>query len=375
MINRFLIKEIYKIIIFIGIVLAIVINLNTTLDVLGNFFAVLNPVILGIIMAFILSILVDMWEKLFVKLKLKSIEKFKRGISILLSFFTIFVFLYLIFMLIAPQLKESLTVFSESFPSTFDSIKTKIINYLSTLPSIDTKIISQNLDGQEIVQKLLSYISSWTGGIFDFLGSFFGLVANIVMGLIIAIYIVATKEKLKVQFDKLFNRFLSNAIISKMYYVFRISNDTFRAFVVGQFTEAVILGLLCALGLWIFRFPYPPMIGSVIGFTSLLPIIGAYIGGLFGFIMILTQSPIKAVLFIVFLLVLQQIEGNIIYPRVVGNSVGLPGLWVMISIVVGGGLFGITGILFGLPLLATVYKILKDSVKQNKKLEIKETLK
>ena len=128
----------------------------------------------------------------------------------------------------------------------------------------------------------------------------------------------------------------------------------------GQCTEAVILGLLCALGMWILRMPYAAMIGALIAFTSLVPIAGAYIGGVIGAFMVFTVSPLQALVFIVYLVVLQQIEGNLIYPKVVGTSVGLPAIWVLVAITVGGGIMGVAGMLLGVPIAAVIYKILKD---------------
>lgn len=141
-------------------------------------------------------------------------------------------------------------------------------------------------------------------------------------------------------------------------------DETFSSFIVGQCTEAVILGVLCILGMKLFQFPYAPMVGTFIGATALIPVVGAYLGGAVGFIMILTVSPLKAVLFLVFLVVLQQLEGNIIYPRVVGSSVGLPGMWVLAAVTIGGGISGVAGMLLGVPLAATIYKLIKEDVRR-----------
>lgn len=369
---KFLSKNIYKVILFLGVVLAIVLNLHSINMILGKFLKVMSPVFIGCLIAFILNILVELWEKVyFPNTKNKKIISSRRGVCIVLSFLSIVLVFVFISGLVIPQISESFSVFSKSFPTMYDKSKLYILEYADEVPTIEEFIKSQNLDGKELVQKFLSIISSWTGGFISFLGSFFGVIMNIVVGGIIAIYIVATKETLSRQFDKLFKRFFKEEFTEKIYLVFDVANETFHAFIVGQFIEAVILGTLCAIGLWIFRFPYAPMIGSVIGLTALIPIIGAYIGGLFGFLMILTVNPVKAIFFIVFLVVLQQIEGNLIYPKVVGDSVGLPGLWVMISILVGGGLYGISGVFFGLPITATIYKILRIIV-NNKKIEICE---
>jgi len=139
-------------------------------------------------------------------------------------------------------------------------------------------------------------------------------------------------------------------------------NKSFHNFIVGQCTEAVILGSLCMVGMWVLRFPYAVMIGVLIGFTALIPIAGAYIGAGVGAFMIFTVSPFKAVLFLVFIVVLQQLEGNLIYPRVVGNSIGLPGIWVLAAITIGGGILGIGGMLLAVPLTATIYKLLREDI-------------
>ncbi len=144
----------------------------------------------------------------------------------------------------------------------------------------------------------------------------------------------------------------------------RVANESFSSFIVGQCTEAVILGVLCTIGMIIFRFPYATMTGAVVGATALIPIVGAYIGAGIGAFMILTVDPMKALFFLIFLLILQQIEGNFIYPKVVGTSIGLPAIWVLAAVLVGGGLFGILGMLVGVPLAATVYKLLKNRVAQ-----------
>ena len=139
-------------------------------------------------------------------------------------------------------------------------------------------------------------------------------------------------------------------------------NDSFHRFIVGQCTEAVVLGVLCIIGMWIFRFPYAMMIGVLIGFTALIPIAGAYIGAGVGAFMILTESPLKSLLFLVFIVILQQLEGNLIYPRVVGSSIGLPGIWVLAAITIGGGLMGIPGMLLAVPIMATLYRLLRDDM-------------
>ncbi|SEN45772.1 Predicted PurR-regulated permease PerM [Peptostreptococcus russellii] len=362
--NRFKTKQnVYLILIVLGIVLAVALNAKDVLIKFFGFLGIFKPIFLGCVIAFILNIVVSLWEKIFFpNTKSKYLQKSRRGICILLSFLSVILILYLVYMLVVPQLSKSIAVISNKFPDLYESIRDEAIKHSSSLPTIREKLLSSDKTGQEAIQKLIGTLSIWTSNIFNIIGSVFGVMADFVMSTIIAIYLVAGKETLGRQFKKLFKRFLPEGFTKKMYYVLDIANSTFASFFTGQFIEAIILGSLCTVGLFIFRFPYAPMIGSVVGFTALIPLIGAYIGGAFGFFMILTHSPIQAILFIVFLVILQQIEGNLIYPRVVGGSVGLPGVWVIIAIIIGGGLAGIAGVFFSVPVTATIYKILKAAV-------------
>jgi predicted PurR-regulated permease PerM len=183
-----------------------------------------------------------------------------------------------------------------------------------------------------------------------------------------SIYILAYKENLTHKFDKLFKAYIKDDRKKKLYEILRTANETFSSYIIGQCKEAVILGVLCTLGMLILRFPFANVVGPVIGMTALIPMIGAYIGAALGFLLIITIDWLQAVLFLVFIVVLQQLEGNIIYPKVVGSSIGLPGIWVFAAVILGGGLMGITGILFGVPLIATIYKLLAKSV--NKRLAV-----
>ena len=157
-------------------------------------------------------------------------------------------------------------------------------------------------------------------------------------------------------------RQLQERTVKRIARIIRTADETFSSFIIGQCTEAVILGTLCSVGMLIFDFPYAVMIGSFIGVTALIPVVGAYLGAGVGAFMILTVDPLKAVLFLIFIVVLQQLEGNLIYPRVVGSSIGLPGMWVLAAVTVGGGLMGIGGMLFGVPLTATLYKLFRSDV-------------
>ena len=191
--------------------------------------------------------------------------------------------------------------------------------------------------------------------------SVFSTIVTSLVALIFSVYLLLDKEKLISQGKRIISTYLPKNG-KNIFYVLETLNDSFHRFIVGQCTEAVVLGVLCIIGMWIFRFPYAMMIGVLIGFTALIPIAGAYIGAGVGAFMILTESPLKSLLFLVFIVILQQLEGNLIYPRVVGSSIGLPGIWVLAAITIGGGLMGIPGMLLAVPIMATLYRLLRDDM-------------
>ena len=193
------------------------------------------------------------------------------------------------------------------------------------------------------------------GSTVDILSMFVNGIFNIIVGFVFAIYILMSKETLKRQTRKLLSACLPPRITNKIIEIATISRTTFTNFIIGQTIEAIILGSLCALGMKIFGFPYAPMVGTLVGITAFIPIIGAFIGGGIGAFMIMTVDPMQALLFIIYLVILQQIEGDLIYPRVVGSSVGLPSIWVLFAVTVGGGLWGIVGVLFSVPTLSVIY--------------------
>lgn len=364
-------KHLYKLVILIGIVAAIVLNLTFVLKYLGKFMSMLSPIFIGCFMAYVLNLIVVPLEKIyFPNSKNKYINKSRRGICILLSILLIILICYIILSIIVPKFYNFIVMFAEKLPVLIDSVRDFLINHSKDIPAIDDKILNKNFDAQKIMDGLNNIFNYLKTNVISFAGSVFGVGTIVVMAIIIAIYILASKETLKRQFMKLFKRFLPEKLTKKIYYVLDITNDSFKAFITGQFIEAIILGALCTVGMFIFRFPYAPMVGSFIGFTALIPMIGAYIGGGFGFLMILSQDPVKAFLFIIFLVILQQFEGNVIYPKVVGGSVGLPGLWILVAVILGGGIYGVVGIFLSVPITATIYKLLKNEVNQvNKKEE------
>ena len=183
--------------------------------------------------------------------------------------------------------------------------------------------------------------------------------------MIFSIYLLLGKDRLKGQLMRLIKHYLSEKWYNRLFYLIKVLDDSFHRYIIGQCTEAVVLGVLCTAGMFLLRLPYAPMIGALVGFTALIPVAEAYIGAFVGALMLLTVSSVKSLVFLIYILILQQIEGNLIYPKVVGSSIGLPGIWVLAAVTIGGGIMGVTGMLFGVPVAAAVYKIIKDDINGN----------
>ncbi len=340
-----------------------------------NIMSIMMPMIIGCAIAYVLNILVSKIESLPVfKNPNSKIYKFKRAVSIVGAILIIVLVFYLIIQIVIPQLMETFSVVITGIPPVLEKIAKWLSQYEMPLPQIEELINSLNLNWPQLVQKAISYIYSRVESVFSItvklLGNIGGIIFQFVVSLIFALYILSGKEKLKCQFCSLVDVYLKKETGKRIMYVLSTANDSFSKFIVGQCTEAVIIGVLCTAGMFILQFPYATMVGTLIGATALLPIIGAYLGAAVGAFMILTVSPIKAIAFLVFIVILQQLEGNLIYPRVVGSSIGLPGIWVLAAVTIGGGLGGIIGMLLAVPITATIYKLVKTDVA--KKTALKE---
>lgn len=372
-------KKIVKYFLLAAVLILAITRFNVLLEFIKRLWGIVFPLVLGGIMAYILNIIMRKLEKYyFPKSRNRLIQKSRRIVCIFLSFFLIMLIIFLIFRLVIPELINTITMIGHWIPIELAKLQKFLAGYADQIPQLEKWINSLSFDWEATGQKLLQYLTSGVGGI---LGSTISLVGtigvgvtNFVIGLIFAIYILANKEKLKRQVMKVTTAYCKPALVNKALGVLKVANETFSSFIVGQCTEAVILGTLCIIGMKICQFPYAPMIGTFIGATALIPVVGAYLGGAVGFLMILTVSPLKAILFIAFLVILQQLEGNIIYPRVVGSSIGLPGMWVLAAVTIGGGVAGVGGMLLGVPLAATVYKLLRIDVNRRipKKVQAEE---
>lgn len=321
----------------------------------------LMPFVAGAIMAYIINILMDSYEDLLLK-KFHN-KKIIRTVSILLSIFTFVLVIGLLLGLIIPQLVKIMFSIMYTNPSDIKKIiesisKNNIVDKIADIMNVDIN----NIDISGYVTKLIHSVMSSVGniliGVISGISGFFNTVISVFMAVVFAIYILVDKERIAVQGDKLLRAFLPSrrdTVID----VLSIFNKSFRNYFISQVKEAIILGVLLYIVMLIVRLPYASSISILVGVTALIPVIGAYAGLFIGALMIITKSFSSMIIFIIVHTVVQQFENNIIYPRVVGSSVGLPGMWVIVAVALGGSLFGIFGVFVAVPVAASLYFILK----------------
>ena len=323
------------------------------------------PLLLGAVMAYLVNILMTFYEhRLFGRAASGAGLKLKRPLCMALAFATLLIIVVLLLVLVIPELVSCIRVIAAGVPGVVADF-TKWCEEQGILPETIADSLAQ-IDWKsrmtDIVKVLTAGVGSAANAIVNTVTSVVSGFVTFFMALIFSIYLLLGKEKLGRQLQKIMERYLRDGWNKKIRYVVGVVNDCFHRYIVGQCTEAVILGVLCMLGMLLIRLPYATMIGALIGFTALIPVAGAYIGAIVGAFMILTVSPVKALIFLVFIVILQQLEGNLIYPKVVGSSLGLPALWVLAAVTVGGGVLGIPGMLLGVPLSAAVYRLIRNDV-------------
>ena len=365
-------KDIIIIISYIALVIFALVNFSKIIAFLGKVISIFSPFLLGIILAFVLNVLNNFIEKkIFGKIKPSKIwNKIKRPLCITLSLILVFLTIFFVMNLLIPQLKNSASLFTDTLPA----YKEDIIGILNKFDVDESTVnkVGEYLDnfGKVITDYIKGNSKDVITVTTEVATSVVNIISKGIITLVFAIYMIAQKETLSRQINKVMKAYLKPKTINKINTVGTLANKTFSNFVTGQCLEALIFGSLVFVGMLIFRFPYASTIGVLLGFTALIPIFGAFIGTAIGFILIMMVSPVKAILFVVFIIVLQQIEGNLIYPRVVGKSIGLPGMWVLLSVTVGGSIGWILGMLIATPLCSLLYalftKMVNDRLKSNK---------
>ena len=340
--------------------------------ILGAIFRAAGPLIYGAVIAYVVGILMGFYEKIWFPKSTKAVvQKIRPVACMLLSFITIIAAVILLFKLVVPQLFACVQLLIKEIPPQIERLMQYLKSQEELLPSIRTWLEGLDFDWDGMMKKTMMFVRSGATGImsgaFATATSLIGAIPDIVFTLIFAMYMLLGKKTLLNQSKRLLKAYVKPEMNRKILYVAGVAHTSFRNFIIGQVTEALIIGALCTAGMLLLRLPYAAMTGAVVGFTALIPIVGAYIGTFVGAFMIFTVSPVQALVFVIFLLVLQQIEGNLIYPHTVGNSIGLPGIWVLAAVTICGGLFGVPGMLIGVPVMATVYRLLRADIIRREK--------
>lgn len=376
--DRVKIKQIYHIIVLCAVLIVGIIYIKDVLEMINIFFGVLIPFIIGGVIAFILNIpLSNIENKILKKWNGKAAKKLKRPVSILLSILFVALIVYVVIMTVVPQLAKTAADLGKKFPDFVDDI----MNYLDKLsakyPQIAkyvADIEKNDFDWTSITGNLVGFLKNGASDVlsstFSVASGIIGGLLNFVIGLIFALYILGQKETLSGAIKKILKAYLKPKSNDKVLKVSKLLYVNFYNFITGQCLEALILGSLFVMGMFVCRLPYALLIGVLIAFLSLIPIVGTMCGCAVGAFLMLVDSPGKTVLFLIVFIVIQQVEGNLIYPKVVGNKVGLPPMLVLMAVTIGGSLFGVAGMLVFIPLVSTVFSLVRENVEtRNKRID------
>lgn len=361
---------------YIGLVTLIVLgvwNWNSIMGLVGSIYKTLGPIINGAIFAYILNLLMVRYERLLSKLQVKMpfIKGLKRPVSMLLSLLTFVLAVIMILVLVLPQLSTAISRFIEVIPSVSTWLQKAVEEYDAYFPQLQSLMSQLNINWGSLIQQSMTVLNSMSSNFLNITFTTITGVAsntiNSILSLMVALYILGSKERLLLQAKRVIMAYLKPSQAQTFLDIVRLMNESFTNFFVGMTLEGIILGSLVTVAASIFNLPYAGMLGVIAGVMALIPIIGGYISAAVGTLMLLAVSPSQALFYLVMVIIIMQLEGNLIYPRVVGGSIGLPGLWVLVAFTVGGGLMGISGMILGIPLAATLYKLLGRDVLMREK--------
>lgn len=373
--NRNNIQKILAIIAFAILLFWGLQNLSKIYFFLNGIFKLLFPFILGFCIAFILNVPMKIIENNLFPANgnnKKGLEqKLKRPVSLMMTVILVITIIMIVMLIVIPGLVRTLGTLSISISNFTLHVQEWYTNLAVRLSQLIPGTTTANINWDNINKTLFGFLQNGTSSFLGFTvgvaTSIFSAILNFILGFIFALYILTQKESLTRQAKKVLYAYIPEAKADRIIYISTLASRTFSNFLTGQCLDAMILGIMFFVTMSIFRFPYALMIGVLIAFTALIPLIGSFIGLFIGILMIMVSSPVKAFWFVILFFVLQQLEGNFIYPRVVGNSVGLPGIWVLVAITIGGSTMGIIGMLVSVPLCSVLYALLKESVGRNLK--------
>lgn len=378
-------REIMLLILFTAVVCLSVLNFKTVVGFVRSFIGMLKPFIVGAAIAFVVNLPMKFIEEKWLKKLPAKMQGSKRTLGILLSLLFFVAVIAFVVISVIPQVGRTFNQLALKIPVFFNNVMQQAEIQLADNPNALAFLNSleiQNMNWDNIIDKAMDFLKSGVGSLVTstvtVAGSLFGSIVNGIISFIFSIYVLSQKEKLKEQAERLIRAYCKEKTQKRILYVSKLLYRNFSNFITGQCIEAVILGSLFVVAMTIFKMPYAFMIGVVIAFTALIPLVGAFVGCFIGAFFILVDTPVKALWFVLMFLVIQQLEGNLIYPKVVGNSVGLPSLWVLVAVTLGSSMFGVVGMLMFIPLFSTAYTLIREDAnkriqQKNKILEIKES--
>ena len=324
----------------------------------------MKPLFIGFAIAFVLNRPCAFFLRQYERRLAPRFRKLGRPFAVLTSYVLMIVIIVALFSFVLPQVMESIRLIAGSVSGYVENLQKlldQVAGYLD-LKSLDLSKLSTYL--RDILNGVLSSVSTAATQIMAVTGSIISMLVTLVLAVVFSIYMLAGQEKLLGQGRQLLRAYLPARFVGPVSEVIRLTGEIFTNFVLGQLIEACILGGLCALGTFFIQADYAALIGVIVGVSALIPVMGAYVGAILSAFLLVMVSPVRALVFLIFLGILQQIEGNVIYPRVVGTSIGLPGIWVLTAVTVGGGLFGLLGVLLSVPVASVLYALLKRDVKR-----------
>lgn len=357
----------YIFLISFGICLFVaLLNIKYLVGYLGLFMNIITPVLIGLGIAFVLNIPMTFIEVHFLAFmekfknkKNKDLSKSKRVIAITITFIVVLGVIAGIITFIIPQVSTSVNTLIDKLPGYVVSFNTLVDQTLAFFRLPATLWNDITIQWDAIMEQFGNLLINSVPEIFNATKSVTVGVVNVMMGIVISIYLLADKEKLLALKDKLIYAYIRKDRADFIQDVSITANQVFHGFIAGQLTEAFILGTLCTIGLAVIQIPYALLIGVLVGMTSVIPVFGAFLGAVPSAFILLVVNPFYCLVFVIYIIVLQQIESNIIYPKVVGSSIGLSGLWVLIGMIIGGSLFGVLGTILGIPTFAVIYSVFR----------------
>lgn len=343
-------------------------NLDIVLHFLAKVFTLFSPFLIGGGIAFLINVVLRPLERGWHKACRKAPEKLARPVCLTLSAVLVLGLLFAVAFMMIPSLRESSDEFIRNIPAYVEEIGRWWTDAVHLAAKYNIVLPEYAIDPDLLIEKITAFINDEGRGIITVTwgaaASIVSGLVNVLLGFVFALYLLAKKEVVAAHLKNLIVTVLPQKKAQRLLSITALTNQIFTNFVSGQLTEAVIIGVLCFFGILILGIPYAGAVSMFVAVTSLVPIFGAWIGGGLGAFLILLANPVKAVWFVIFLLILQQVEGNLIYPRVVGKSVGLPGLLVLMAVTMGGEAFGILGMLFSVPVCAVLYSLYLEFIKK-----------